>query len=102
MTLQKVENNEATFTGTATITGIHFVSELDGNICFVPDASSLLKIPNLRKDPSGNQFCFTNQDGAKALLGVNNGKAAIVITGYRDWTIDTSQTPQTTLVQLAN
>lgn len=90
-------SNTAFFTGKVLLHGEHKTSELDGNICFYPDASSSEKIPNLRKDPDDptkkakSWFCFSNHDQARRLLGTKDGTATILIDGFQDLTIDTSQ-----------
>jgi hypothetical protein len=101
MVYKKTENNNATFSGKTEVAGQYAVSDLDGNLCFYPDRNSKSKVPDLRTgDSSGGYFCFSNKEQALKLLGSKNGNATVIISGYSDMTVDSSQPPFTELLQV--
>jgi hypothetical protein len=101
MTFAKVENNYATFTGTAEVSGQYSISDLDGNLCFYLDQNSKIKVPDLRNGSNASgYFCFSNKELAVKLLGSNEGKATVKINGYSDMIVDTSQPPYSELLEV--
>lgn len=103
MTLVKIEENKAIFTGTTEIEGVFFTSDFDGNVCLVLDGDSEGRLPDLT-DMMGliprSEVCFSNKEFAKKELGNGSGIAKVKVEGYSDLTIDNSLVPMTTLAEV--
>lgn len=100
-TLQRIEEESLLiFTGTANVSGRFAITEMDPQLCFTPDNASATKIPDVWNGAYTIEFCFSNAEEAKKLLGTDEGSATIAIDGYRVDYLPSSGRPNTILVRV--
>jgi|GEM_PF-2315228 len=70
------------YSGTATVSGEYYWSEMLGKVCFTPSAADAQKIPRMKEDTRNPGFCFSNTEHAQNVLVpiVVEGASGVVAT----------------------